>query len=328
MKKILVYLKVWGDDYTAYIYILRILGYALTLMYFIFILFDKKKTGYFNRKVNFFVRERKKQIQLYNKPFDEEFNQRFLKDNKYDFNGIYLPKIENTYLLRTVYNDVLKIYVEKNDNYNYKIVDELDKILPEGSYCYVGPNGEDITIKEGYVVIDAGAWIGDFSAYASKKKAHVFSFEPSPINIKLLEKTVEYNSGGGGDITIVPYGLGDKEEVLDFLEIDDDGNSANSSFNKVAGDANIKLDVTTIDTWVEKNNIRKVDFIKADIEGYERKMLLGAMRTLKELEPILSICTYHLPDDPKVLKEIILKANSGYKIIQRKMKLFAYVDKS
>jgi hypothetical protein len=56
-------------------------------------------------------------------------------------------------------------------------------------------------------------------------------------------------------------------------------------------------------------------------------MLTGAQEVLRKFEPRLSLCTYHLPDDPAVLKELILRANPKYKVIQRKMKLFAYVPK-
>ena len=261
------------------------------------------------------------------KPADDQFNKQFSKNGRYDFNGIYLPIIGNVASMRSVYQDSLKIYTEGGDNYSYKIVDEMEKTLPEGSYCYVGPHDEDITVKHGYTVLDAGAWIGDFSAYASKKGAHAYAFEPSSNNIKLLEKTVEYNKGNGGQITIVPYGLGDKEEDLDFFENDDEGNTGANTFNIPSGKGNTRLRITTVDAFVEKNQLSRVDFIKSDIEGYERLMLKGAEKTLKKFGPILSICTYHYPDDPQILKDIILKANPRYNIIQRKMKLFAYIKR-
>jgi len=70
-----------------------------------------------------------------------------------------------------------------------------------------------------------------------------------------------------------------------------------------------------------------VNFIKADIEGFERHMLQGAQNLLKNQKPVLSLCTYHLKDDPIVMKELILKANPEYEIIQRRTKMFAYVPK-
>ncbi|GHT02290.1 hypothetical protein AGMMS50276_32120 [Synergistales bacterium] len=40
------------------------------------------------------------------------------------------------------------------------------------------------------------------------------------------------------------------------------------------------------------------------------------------------ICTYHLPDDPEVLADIIKEANPAYNIVQKKMKLYASVPKA
>ncbi len=325
IKKKLVYFKVWGNDYTFSIYVFKIAGYFLTGLYYLATFCNKEKTKYFNKRQNIFVLKRLKEINAILKPSNEEFNRKFLHGDYYDFNGIRLPKIENTYLMRTVYEDSLSIYTEHNDNYSYTIVDDLDKKLPEGTYCYVGKNGEDITVKKGYVVVDAGAWLGDFSAYAAKKGANVYAFEPSPANIAMLQRTIEYNKDVEGSITIVPLGLGEEEGSVSFFENDSDGNTGGNSFNIQTGDGNTNLEITTLDTWAEKNAIVKVDFIKSDIEGYERHMLRGATKILREHKPILSICTYHLPDDREVIKEIILKANPNYTIIQRKMKLFAFV---
>jgi FkbM family methyltransferase len=84
-------------------------------------------------------------------------------------------------------------------------------------------------------------------------------------------------------------------------------------------------ELITLDSFVERHDIKRVDFIKADIEGAERNMLRGAQRILREFAPKLSICTYHLPDDPEVIREIIMKANPKYKIVEKFSKMYAYI---
>lgn len=69
-----------------------------------------------------------------------------------------------------------------------------------------------------------------------------------------------------------------------------------------------------------------MDFIKADIEGAERDMLTGAMETLRIHAPKLAICTYHLPDDPEILENIIRTANPAYTVKHRWKKLYAWVE--
>ena len=63
--------------------------------------------------------------------------------------------------------------------------------------------------------------------------------------------------------------------------------------------------MNTIDDYVSENGIVRVDFIKADIEGAERDMLRGVVKILQRFKPKLSICTYHLKDDPEVLESIV-----------------------
>jgi tRNA G37 N-methylase Trm5 len=69
--------------------------------------------------------------------------------------------------------------------------------LGEGPYGYT--DGDfDVTVKKRDVVIDAGAWIGDFSAYAASKGAITYAFEPANDTFQWLCKTRELNNVNGG----------------------------------------------------------------------------------------------------------------------------------
>lgn len=244
----------------------------------------------------------------------------YLRDNVFDFKGILLPDVSNDYHLLAelywAYEDILFIYCRYNDNYEINFINKIEPIMHEGPY-HIKSEDIDMIIQPGDVVIDAGAWIGDYSAYASKKGAIVYAFECSPTTLKILQDTVKLNQ----NIHIVPYGLGDKKSSN--FSLSHPGSDSSVSLHKSRGG---NIQVTTIDDFVRANNIHRIDFIKADIEGMERKMLEGAAWVLKNFQPKLSICTYHLPDDPIVLEDIIKKANPKYKIMQRRKKLFAWVN--
>jgi hypothetical protein len=98
---------------------------------------------------------------------------------------------------------------------------------------------------------------------------------------------------------------------------------ANSIVGGGAGSYTEEIAITTLDKFVQEHNLKRIDFIKADIEGSERDMLKGARSVLKEFAPKLALCTYHLPDDPQVLENIILESNPRYRVKHISKKLFA-----
>lgn len=115
-------------------------------------------------------------------------------------------------------------------------------------------------IKEGDVVVDAGAFIGDHTiAYLEKVKAAgcVFAFEPNPKAFQCLihncPKAKAFN-----------YGLCSHAGEA-FLELCE--NVGASSIGE-AGEA-IKL------MCLDELNLDRLDFIKLDVEGYELKALRG-----------------------------------------------------
>ncbi|MDD2806843.1 MAG: FkbM family methyltransferase, partial [Elusimicrobiales bacterium] len=67
----------------------------------------------------------------------------------------------------------------------------------------------------------------------------------------------------------------------------------------------------------------RVDFIKIDVEGYEKNVLLGAERIIKKYKPVLSLAAYHRPADKKNLPKVILGLRDDYKIT---IKTFAEHD--
>jgi FkbM family methyltransferase len=220
-------------------------------------------------------------------------------------------------ICRYNFDDIFSIFCFFNDNYEKSLVDYLDQYMPEGPYCY--RDGDfDVTIKEGDVVMDVGASVGEFCAYASFKGAISYAFEPVAERFEQLCKTATLNDG-----KIIPVQKGLGMTIGDALISTGDNMSPSLVFRE--GNATEKIVMTTLDKFVEENKLDKIDFIKADIEGAERDMLRGATNVLKTYAPKLAICTYHLPDDPEVLEKIILEANPNYKVVQLKHKLMAAV---
>ena len=246
-----------------------------------------------------------------------------MSERMYILKDVKLPlldKINERLLFCYVLEDTYLSYLEFQDCYDEQVMDIYYDLLPEGPY---GLRNEtiDVRVCPNDIVIDAGSWIGDFAAYASVKGAVTYAFEPAEHTYAYLLKTAELNK----NIIPVKKGLGDTAVTGSLAT--NSGHSLGDSviFSDGICDSQEKIEITTLDKFVEDNKLPRVDFIKADIEGYERYLLEGARATLRNFAPKLALCTYHLPDDPCVLARIIKEANPNYQIVQKKKKLFAAV---
>lgn len=180
----------------------------------------------------------------------------------------------------------------------------------------------EFVLKEGDIVFDCGANIGLFSSIASSKGCMCYAFGLVLITQKYLKNTVNLYPNL---IKVCYYALSNSSGTTKFY-ISEDTNISNSIVRlNLYRDNYIIGEMKTIDEFIEENNISKIDFIKADIEGVERFMIMWAKKTLAKFAPKLSICTYHLEDDPQVLEEIIREANPNYVIKHKWKKLYAYV---
>ncbi|TXJ45433.1 FkbM family methyltransferase [Brachyspira aalborgi] len=136
-------------------------------------------------------------------------------------------------------------------------------------------------VKNDAVVFDIGAFKGDTAYFFSKKcsnKARIYAFEPDENNYKVLLKIKDkYKLNNVIASNILFSNL---ETEINFLSMD---------LNRQA----VKMKSTTIDKFVEENNIEKIDYIKMDVEGAEKNILEGAIKTIKKFKPSLAIAIYH-----------------------------------
>jgi FkbM family methyltransferase len=221
--------------------------------------------------------------------------------------------------LNYIVADLISIWSSYNSFFKRNFLENsVYKGVFEGPY----ESGE-VRLQAGDFVIDAGANIGLFSILACQRvgpSGKIFSFEPIKETQKILRENVSFNKIE--NIKVIPKALGNGDKILKFVKLGDLGKS--SGFAK--GDfPEEDVKVTSLDEFIKKNKIEKVDFIKADIEGMERYLLKGAEMTIKMFKPKMSICIYHRPDDPQILQNMITKFVPDYKFIKTSYKLYAYV---
>lgn len=135
--------------------------------------------------------------------------------------------------------------------------------------------------KEGDVVVDVGANIGEFTLYAASRGARVVALEPDPWVFKCLTE----NLGRFPQTMGLPLALWNERATLNFFSAAD---KADSSL--IEPDTPIRNVVDTeawpLDEVPEIVALERIDFLKIDGEGAEPEILEGAKATLGKVRKI------------------------------------------
>jgi len=134
--------------------------------------------------------------------------------------------------------------------------------------------------KEGDTIVDAGANVGIFTIKAAKTvgaQGVVIAIEPSLDNLKFLETNIKLNDLK--NTIVVRKGLwnkkGRKKLYLSYMP------GSHSLIYRENIDRFSEIEVDKLDSIVKETGIKKVDFIKMDIEGAEVEALEGARQILR-----------------------------------------------
>jgi len=142
-------------------------------------------------------------------------------------------------------------------------------------------------------VFDVGAQAAQFTKqFASlAPKGHIHAFEPGDYARRILTAVVRLR--GLRNVTVVPAGLSDEPgEAVLSSPIKQSGSIGFglSHLGPRDGDQRVyatAVSLTTLDLYVVEHGIRALDFLKADIEGWEVHMLKGGRQTLARFRPVL-----------------------------------------
>jgi len=165
--------------------------------------------------------------------------------------------------------------------------------------------------KKGDIVIDGGGYIGLFTLVASNlvgSEGKVIVFEPDTRNYKMLLNNLEVNKAT--NVKVINQGLWSKDTTLQLQA----KGLGSSFFSGNINDPIIPVPVVSLDNELKRIGIKKVDFIKMDVEGAELEAIKGCKNTLKRDNVKLAIASYHIVNGQQTcfkLKEIFNRM--GYK---------------
>ena len=143
------------------------------------------------------------------------------------------------------------------------------------------------------VIVDVGAHAGQFSKLFARMapSGHVYAFEPSAYARSIMLPALRFNRIR--NVTLTSAGLSDTAGALTLhtplkrssalgygiAHLGPDG-TGGATLDQI-------VDLTTLDTFAAQKEFRRLDLIKADIEGWEMRALKGGQHTLTRFRPTL-----------------------------------------
>ncbi|MDD5594344.1 MAG: FkbM family methyltransferase [Candidatus Margulisbacteria bacterium] len=153
------------------------------------------------------------------------------------------------------------------------------------------------------VVVDCGAAEGLFTFLTAKKCKRVYAIEP----LSQFVEALKLNRSGFDNVEILQYALSDEAGEGKISKND----ICSSLTDAVENVETVKI--RTIDQLFFERGL-PVSYLKADLEGYELKMLNGAIKTIKAFKPKIAITTYHRVEHARQIANFLEDLALGYKI--------------
>ncbi len=166
-------------------------------------------------------------------------------------------------------------------------------------------------LKPGDTFFDIGAYIDGWHSLVAGGEVgelgKVYSFEPHPKFYKRFARNLKLNKLN--NIKLENLAVADKAGFMTFFPAE----SSSSFFRNFNSKPNrkktsIKVKVITLDDYIFKNKIKKIDMIKIDVEGAEMLVLKGANRTLQRDDApdlLIEVVDSYLKDAGSSEKELI-----------------------
>jgi len=164
------------------------------------------------------------------------------------------------------------------------------------------------------IVVDIGAHIGAFTVYAAKKAIHgkIYAYEAYKENYGLLIENIKLNKLKN----VVPFSVAvlDKSGIHEFF-IGEKNIAGSSLYENTWGKKSVKVDTLSFKDIFAKNKLKKVNFLKMDVEGAEYNIILNSPpKLLKKIDKIALEFHDNLPHGHNYKELIAYLQKNGFHV--------------
>lgn len=199
--------------------------------------------------------------------------------------------------IKSLYLKSKKVDIFFNAIENQTIKDLINnQDIPDSNESFL----EKLNLLDSHKIINGGGANGNENENFLKKigkKGVIYSFDP---NHEAVSETPQ--------LEIHPYVLYGSTGRVMF-----EYNGSRSRIIEDDNDSSDSVESITIDEFIKKKGIKKIDCITLDVEGLEKAVLEGAENCIKEFKPTLAISIYHSTADFYEIPFLLNKLCNEYK---------------
>ena len=150
------------------------------------------------------------------------------------------------------------------------------------------------------VFFDIGANVGYFSLLAAvcSSAGSVHSFEPDKHTLTFSKSIKQLNQLSNW--TINNEGVGETTETLYYKT------GPTTTTGTIVTGSGVPIKITSVDDYVKKKQLDRVDMIKIDVEGFGGYVLRGAVDTIAKYQPIIIMEIHKGTDEKASFKKLVL----------------------
>ena len=148
-------------------------------------------------------------------------------------------------------------------------------------------------LPAGGIALDIGANLGEWTlplAKAAGAEGRVLAFEPNPAIAQALGRSLRINNLV--QAAVVEVALSDRDGTAE-LRPDRENSGATRLAAAAEGGKTVTVRTCRLDRLAAEAGLGRLDLVKIDVEGHERRVLEGAMVTLDRFHPALVLESAH-----------------------------------
>ncbi len=211
----------------------------------------------------------------------------------------WLPRGQDLLLRTILHPDRCSHFLFEIDFFGEKYRGDLAHYIDWMVFCYGSAASTELSLlkemaslirtrRPGPInFVDVGANAGHHTLFMAPIADQVLAFEPLPKLQLLIEEKIALN--GLKNVRLVPFALGDKDDVLDYYP----GAGANSGVGTFLPDAEerknapIKLAIKRGDSFFDEQGFGRIDIMKVDVEGFEPLVFSGLRNRIRVDRPVI-----------------------------------------